>query len=73
MKARNGTMILVCSTCKTPPNFTFGSQDRGELGFLMLCPRCGIVLEEWDTLEAGDHELGEFAKTLRSHGPLRPL
>jgi len=73
MKARNGTLIFVCSTCKTPPNFTFGAQDKGELAFLMLCPKCGIVLGEWDTLEARDHELSEFAKTLRSHGPFRPL
>ena len=38
MKARNGTLIFVCSTCKTPPNFTFGARDKGELALLMLAP-----------------------------------
>jgi hypothetical protein len=46
MKARNGTLIFVCSSCKTPPNFTFGARDKGELALLMLCPKCGIVLGE---------------------------
>jgi hypothetical protein len=67
MKARNGTLIFVCSTCKTPPNFTFGARDKGELALLMLCPKCGIVLGEWNSVEARDRELSEFAKTLRPH------
>jgi hypothetical protein len=65
MKARNGTLIFVCSTCKVPPNFTFGAQENGELVYLMLCPECGLALGEWNSLEARDHELGEFAKTVR--------
>jgi hypothetical protein len=73
MKARNGTLIFVCSTCKTPPNFTFGARDKGELAFLMLCPKCGIVLGEWDSVDARDRELSEFAKTLRSHAPFQAL
>lgn len=64
MKARNGTAIFVCSTCKVPPHFTFGAHDKGELVYLMLCPKCGIVLAEWDSLEARGRELSEFAKTL---------
>ena len=66
MKARNGTLIFVCSTCKTPPNFTFGARDKGELALPMLCPKCGIVLGEWNSVEARDRELSEFAKTLKS-------
>jgi hypothetical protein len=73
MKARNGTLIFVCSTCKTPPNFTFGAQHKGELALLMLCPKCGIVLREWNSVEARDRELSEFAKTLRSHAPFPAL
>ena len=69
MKARNGTLIFICSTCKEPPNFTFGAAQKGELVYLMLCPKCGLVLGEWDSLEARDRQLSEFAKTLRSHGP----
>jgi hypothetical protein len=65
MKARNGTLIFVCSTCKVPPNFTFGAQDKGELVYLMLCPSCGCALGEWDSLEARDRELSEFARTLK--------
>lgn len=66
MKARNGTSIFVCSTCRVPPNFTFGAQEKGELVYLMVCPRCDIVLGEWASLEARDGELSEFAKTLKS-------
>jgi hypothetical protein len=73
MTARNGTLIFVCSTCKAPPNFTFGARDKGALVYLMLCPKCGIVLGEWDTLAAREHELSEFAKTLSSRGPFKPL
>jgi transcription initiation factor IIE alpha subunit len=65
MKARNGTLIFVCSTCKVPPNFTFGAQDKGKLVYLMLCPKCGIALGEWDSLEVRDCELSEFARTLK--------
>lgn len=66
MKARNGTIIFVCSTCKVPPNFTFGAHNNGELVYLMLCPKCGIVLGEWETLEARGRELSEFAKTVKA-------
>jgi transcription initiation factor IIE alpha subunit len=69
MKARNGTLIFICSTCKEPPNFTFGAAQKGELVYLMLCPKCGLVLGEWDSVEARDRQLSEFAKTLKSHGP----
>jgi hypothetical protein len=65
MKARNGTLIFVCSTCKAPPNCTFGAQDKGELVYLMICPKCGLVLAEWGSLEARHLELSEFAKNLR--------
>jgi hypothetical protein len=66
MKARNGTLIFICSTCKEPPNFTFGAEQKGELVYLMLCPKYGLVLGEWDSLEARDHELSEFARAQRS-------
>jgi hypothetical protein len=46
MTARNGLLIFVCSTCKEPPNFTFGAQASGELVYLMICPKCGLVLAE---------------------------
>ena len=67
MKARNGTLIFVCSTCKEPPNFTFGAQDKGELVYLMICPKCGLVLAEWESLEARHRELSEFGQKLRMH------
>jgi transcription initiation factor IIE alpha subunit len=66
MKARNGTIVFVCSTCRVAPNFTFGAQAKGELVYLMLCPKCGIVLAEWDTIEARGRELSEFAKTVKA-------
>jgi hypothetical protein len=64
-RARNGTLIFVCSTCKVPTNFTFGAQGKGELVYLMLCPSCEIVLGEWASLEARDRELNVFAKVLK--------
>jgi hypothetical protein len=37
MKARNGTIIFICSTCKVPSIFTFGAKDNGVLVYMMLC------------------------------------
>ena len=65
MKARNGTVIFVCSTCRVPPNFTFGARGTGELAYLMLCPKCECVLGEWDSLEARGSELQEFARSVK--------
>jgi transcription initiation factor IIE alpha subunit len=65
MKARNGTLVFVCSTCKVPPNFSFGARASGEMVYLMLCPKCGCVLAEWDSLEARSSELCDFAKKLK--------
>jgi hypothetical protein len=65
VKARNGKLVFVCSTCRVPPSFAFGAEDKGELVYLMCCPKCEIVLGEWDSLEARDLELREFAKTLK--------
>jgi hypothetical protein len=67
MKARNGTLIFVCSTCKEAPNFAFGAQAKGELAYLTLCPKCDLVLAEWGSLEARHFELSEFAKNLKTH------
>jgi hypothetical protein len=69
MKARNGTIIFICSTCKVPSIFTFGAKDDGILVYMILCQRCGIVLGEWDSLEARGSELSAFAKNLKQ---LRP-
>jgi hypothetical protein len=66
MKARNGTTIFVSSTCKVPPTFSFGAQDKGELVNLMLCPKCGVVLGEWNSIEARDDELRAFATVFKS-------
>jgi len=66
MKARNGTTIFVCSTCKVPPTFSFGAQDKGEFVNLMLCPMCGVVLGEWNSIEARDDELRAFATVFKS-------
>ena len=51
MKARNGTTLFACITCKTAPTFTFGAQDNCEAVHVMLCPKCGIVLGEWSSIE----------------------
>jgi hypothetical protein len=66
MKARNGTTLFACSTCKTAPTFTFGMQDSGGFVYVMLCPTCGIVLGEWSSAEARDDELRSLATILRT-------
>ena len=66
MKARNGTTIFVCSTCKVPPTFSFGAQDKGELVNLILYPKCGVVLGEWKSIEPRDDELRAFAAVFKS-------
>jgi hypothetical protein len=70
MKARNGTIIFICSTCKVPSIFTFGAKDNGVLVYMMLCPKCEIVLAEWNSLEERGSELSDFAKNLKQ---LRPI
>src|ERR1700691_983267 len=62
MKARNGTCVFVCSTCRVPPNFTFGAKPGGALSYLMLCPKCGCVLGEWDSIEARRRVLSELVR-----------
>ena len=65
MRARNGAVMFICSTCKVPPNFVFGAEAKGELVYLLICPKCGIGLGEWDSLEARENELREFARALK--------
>jgi len=35
--------------------------------YLMICPKCGLVLAEWSSLEARHRELSEFGQKLRTH------
>lgn len=51
---------------QTAPTFTFGAQDKGEFVHVMLCPKCGIVLGEWSSIEARDDELRSLAKILQT-------
>jgi hypothetical protein len=45
--------------------FCIWGTDKGDLVYLMCCPKCEIVLGEWDSLESRDLELREFARTLK--------
>jgi hypothetical protein len=65
MKIRNGAVMFICSTCKVAPNFVFGVERTGEFVYLLICPKCGIGLGEWNSLDARDNELREFAKTVK--------
>jgi hypothetical protein len=42
-----------------------GAEGKGELVYLLICPKCGIGLGEWDSLETREDELREFARTLK--------
>ena len=70
MKARNGITLFACITCKTAPTFTFGAQDNCEAVHGMLCPKCGIVLGEWSSIETRDDELGSLCDEPRDAGKI---
>ncbi|HXP69805.1 MAG TPA: hypothetical protein VOA88_11020 [Candidatus Dormibacteraeota bacterium] len=62
IKSGKGTVVFVCSKCRVVPDNALGAQNKGELVYMLICSKCGAALAEWDTIEAREKELREFAK-----------
>jgi hypothetical protein len=60
-KNGKGTVVFVCEKCRVIPDAALGAQDKGELVYMLVCPKCGATLGEWDTIDAKDEELRGFA------------
>jgi hypothetical protein len=71
VKSGRGTVIFVRGKCRTSPNDALGAQNKGELVYMLVCPKCSATLGEWDTLEARDKELRDFATKVQLLGEVR--
>lgn len=62
--ARNkeGRVIFMCGKCGSLPENAYGAQDKDDLAYLLICPKCHQVLGEWTTTEERDRELREYAR-----------
>lgn len=71
VKSGRGAVMFVCGKCRTSPNHALGAQDKGELVYMLVCQTCSATLGEWDTLEARDKELRDFATRVQLLGEVR--
>ena len=60
-----GTVVFVCGKCGIPPENAFGAQNKDQLVYLLICPRCQKTLGEWLTVQDRENELRDFAKKLK--------
>jgi hypothetical protein len=65
VKNDKGTVVFVCSKCRTFPDQAYGAQNKDQLAYILMCPKCGRIFGEWTTIEERDNELREFAKRVR--------
>jgi hypothetical protein len=47
IKSGRGTVVFVCSKCRVVPDSAHGSQNKGELVYMLICPKCSATLGEW--------------------------
>ncbi len=52
-----GRLVFSCPKCKLPATPAYGAQNRDQLVYLLLCPKCPDILGEWTTREERDSEL----------------
>ena len=62
VKNSSGTIVFVCSKCRTYPDHAYGAPNKDQLVYMLVCPKCGRTLGEWVSIEAREKELREFAK-----------
>src|ERR1700722_1530400 len=67
MKARKGTTLFACITCKTAPTFAFRAADICEAVHVMLCPKWGIA-RRMEFHRDRDNELGCLATSPETRG-----
>jgi hypothetical protein len=56
-----GPVVFVCRTCGVPPEHAFGAQNKAQLVYLLICPKCQKILGEWLTIQNREDELRDFA------------
>jgi hypothetical protein len=59
---KEGRIIFMCGKCGSLPVHAHGAQNKDDLAYLLVCPRCAHVLGEWTTTEGREGELRDFAK-----------
>ena len=57
-----GTIVFVCSKCRTYPDHAYGAPNKDQLVYMLVCSKCGRTLREWISIEEGEKELREFAR-----------
>jgi hypothetical protein len=57
----SGDVEFSCPKCHQLARPAFGSGDKGNVAYLMVCSGCGIVLGEWATAEERAKDLSELA------------
>jgi len=63
-----GTVVFVCSKCRTYPDHAYGAANKDQLVYLLVCSKCGRTLGEWASVEARERELREFARSVELLG-----
>ncbi len=62
VKNSAGTIVFVCSKCRTYPDQAYGAANKDQLVYMLVCLKCGRTLGEWVSPESRETELREFAK-----------
>jgi hypothetical protein len=62
VKNSAGTIVFVCSKCRTYPDHACGAPNKDQLVYMLVCQKCGRTLGEWVSTEQREKELREFAK-----------
>ena len=65
VKSKNETVVFGCGDCGIIAEQAYGAQNKDQLAYLLICPRCAKILGEWTSTTARDTELREFAKTVK--------
>jgi predicted RNA-binding Zn-ribbon protein involved in translation (DUF1610 family) len=65
VKNKNETVVFVCGECGVIAEQAYGAQNKDQLAYLLICPKCGTILGEWTSTAARETELREFAKTVK--------
>ena len=68
VKNSAGTIVFVCSKCRTYPDHAYGAPNADQLVYMLVCSKCGRTLGEWISAEEREKELREFAKRVELLG-----
>jgi hypothetical protein len=65
VKTDKGTVVFVCAKCGRYPDNMYGTQNKAELVYVLMCEKCGKVVGEWATVEQREEELRAFAAKVK--------